>query len=142
MPDIKILTTNPDTGRITLGLPSPPVEISGIDLLVQIVALLYLTNGGRSIVTPDRVGGLRRFLGGNVNLEDPAEFFADIRMMTSQIEQQIKKEQVSTRRPPAERLQELQLIDIIPNEEESSVEIKVAVVNEEQQQQQAVVAVI
>ena len=142
MSDLKILTVDESTGRITPGLPSPPEEISGIELLVQIVALLYLTNGGRSIVTPDRVGGLRRFLGGNVNLEDPAEFFADIRMMTSQIERQIKREQVKTKRVPAERLQELQLIDIIPNEEESSVEIRVAVVNEEQQQQQAVVTVI
>jgi hypothetical protein len=142
MSDLKILTVDESTGRITPGLPSPPEEISGIELLVQIVALLYLTNGGRSIVTPDRVGGLRRFLGGNVNLEDPAEFFADVRMMTSQIEQQIKKEQVATKRPPSERLQELQLIDIIPNEEESSVEIRVAVINEEQQQQQAVVTVI
>jgi len=141
MPDLKILTVDSNTGRIRPGLTSPPEEISGIDLLVQIVALLYLTNGSRSIVTPDRVGGLRRFLGGNTNLDDPSEFFADIRMMTSQIEQQIKQEQVSTRRPPSERLQELQLIDIVPDEEQSAVEIKVAVINEEQQQQQALVTV-
>lgn len=139
MPDIKIINIDPATGQVRLGLSRPPKEISGIDLLVQNVAILYMTNGGRSIIVPDRVGGLRKFLGANVDLDDPAEFFADVRMMTSQIEQQIKREQVSTSRPTSERLEALQLVDIIPNEEDSSVEIRVAVVNEDQQQQQAVV---
>lgn len=139
MPDIKIINIDPATGQVRLGLSRPPKEISGIDLLVQNVAILYMTNGGRSIIVPDRVGGLRKFLGANVDLDDPAEFFADVRMMTSQIEQQIKREQVSTSRPTSERLEALQLIDIIPNEEDSSVEIRVVVVNEDQQQQQAVV---
>jgi hypothetical protein len=108
-------------------------------LLVQIVALLYLTNGGRSIVTPDRAGGLRAFIGSNFDPDDPAELLADLRIMTSQIEQRIKEDQVQTNRPPSERLQSLQLIDLIPDEEQPEVELIVAVVNEEQQQQQAVV---
>jgi hypothetical protein len=141
MPDLKILTLDPNTGRFRPGLTSPPEEIDGIDLLVQNVTLLYLTNGGRSIVTPDRVGGLRQFLGSNFDPDDPSELFADITMMTRQIEQQIKEEQVSTNRPPSERLQSLQLIDIIPDEEEGAIEIRVSVVNEEEQRQQAVVVV-
>jgi hypothetical protein len=141
MSDLKIFSIDPVTGRFKVGIPRPSVEISGIDLLVQNVAQLYLTNGGRSIVTPDRIGGLRQYLGANVDLEDASELFADITMMTRQIEQQIKEEQNSTTRPPSERLQELRFIDIIPDEEESAIEIRVQIVNEEQQQQQALVAV-
>lgn len=141
MSDLKIFSIDPATGRFKVGIPRPSVEISGIDLLVQNVAQLYLTNGGRSIVTPDRIGGLRQYLGANVDLEDPSELFADITMMTRQIEQQIKEEQNSTQRPPSERLQELRFIDIIPDEEQAAIEIRVQIVNEEQQQQQALVAV-
>jgi hypothetical protein len=139
MPDLKLLIRDPATGRLRPGVPSPPEEIEGIDLLVQNVALLYLTNGGRSIVYPDRVGGLRQFIGANFDPNDPSELFADIRVMTNQIEQRIKEEQVQTSRPPSERLLALQLIDIVPDEYQPEIEIIVAVVNEEQQTAQAIV---
>ena len=139
MPNLNILSVDAGTGLLKLGLATPSDEIEGIELLVQIVTILYLTDGGRSITFPDRVGGLRQFLGNNVNPDDPSELMADIRMMTTQIEQQIKQEQTSTGRPPSERLQALQLIDIIPNEADASIEIIVSVMNEEQQTEQAVV---
>lgn len=142
MPNLKILSIDPSTGLLKIGLAAPSDEVEGIGLLVQIVTVLYLTNGGRSITFPDRVGGLRQFLGNNVNPEDPRELMADIRIMTTQIEQQIKQEQTSTRRGPSERLQALQFIDIVPNEADASIDIIVAVMNEEQQTDQAVVRVI
>lgn len=139
MADLKILTRDPATGRLRPGLPSPPESIDGIDLLVQNVALLFLNNGGRSIVFPDRVGGLREFIGSSFDPEDVSEIFADVRLMTSHVEQRIKEEQVSTSRPPSEKLLMLQLIDIIPDADQPEIEIIVAVVNEEQQTAQAVV---
>jgi hypothetical protein len=114
--------------------------VEGIDLLVQIVALLFLLNGGRSISTPGRAGGLRELLGSNLDPDDPAELFADVRLIVSRVEQTIKEEQVRTQRGPSERLQALQLVDIIPDGDNgTSIEVIVAVVNEEQQQAQAVV---
>ena len=139
MSDLKILYADPSTGRLVPRLQSPPELISGIDLLVQIVVLLYLTNGGRSIVSPGRVGGLREFIGANIDPDDPSELFADIQVMTSQIEQRIKEEQIQTNRPPAERLVAIQLIDIVPDDDQPEIEIIVFVVNEEQQTAQAVV---
>lgn len=139
MPDIKVLVRDPTTGRLSIGLSRPPTLASGIDLLVQIVALLFLNNGGRSIVTPGRAGGLRSLLGSNINPDDPAELFADVRLIVSRVEQLIKEEQVRTRRPPSERLANLQLIDIVPDPDNPEFEIVVMVVNEEQQQSQAVV---
>ena len=141
MADLKMLSTDSTTGRMTLGMPSPSQYVEGIDLLVQIVALLFLSNGGRSIVTPDRVGGLRQYIGVNYDIDDPSELFADLRLMTSQIEQQIKEEQVVTRRPPSERLTALHLIDIVPDDDQPEIDIIVSVINEEQQTAQAVVGV-
>jgi len=139
MPDIKILNRNPVNGRLEPGLGSPPQEIEGIDLLVQNVALLFLTNGGRSIAFPGRVGGLREFIGTNFDPTDPSELFADMQVMVSQVEQRIKEEQVNTDRPPSERLLALQLIDIVPDEDQPIIDIIVSVINEEQQTAQAVV---
>ena len=141
MPDLKVLTRDPITGRLTPGISRPPQSVEGIDLLVQIVALLYLNNGGRSIFEPGRAGGLRSFIGLNFDPEDPAELFADLRLMTSRIEQMIKEEQEKTRRTASERLLALQLLDIIPDDVNPEIEIIVQVVNEEQQTQQAVVVV-
>lgn len=141
MPDLKLLISDPATGRLTPGMPRPPQYVEGIDLLVQNVALLFMNNGGRSIVFPDRAGGLRNYIGVNFDIDDPSELFADLRLMTSQVEQQIKEEQVSTSRSPSERLSALHLIDIVPDDEQPEVNIIVAVVNEEQQTAQAVVSV-
>jgi hypothetical protein len=142
MPDLKIFTTNA-YGALVPGIPRPPETVEGIDLLVQIVALLYLNNGGRSIFKPGRAGGLRDYIGLAIDPEDPSELFADLRLMTSRIEQIIKEEQVQTRRPPSERLLSLQLIDIAPGDDDrpDSVELIVAVINEEHSQEQAVVVV-
>jgi hypothetical protein len=139
--NLKVLVADPVTGRLTLGLSRPPVFLDGIDLLVQIVALLLMENGGRSIATPGRAGGLRNLLGSNINPDDPAELFADVRLIVSQVEQTIKEEQVSMNRPPSVRLQSLPLIDIIPDADSTSIEILISVVNEEQQQSQAVVVI-
>lgn len=139
MPDLKMLTLDKTTGRLRLGMPRPPEIIKGIDLLVQSVVLLYLNKGGRSIFLPGRAGGLRSYVGVNYDHEDPAEILADMRLMTSRVEQIIIEEQVLTNRPPSERLLALHVIDIIPDEEQLEIDLQVQVVNEEQQTSQAVV---
>jgi len=141
MPDLKVLITDPNTGRLRVGIPRPPQQVEGIDLLVQIVVLLYLNNGGRSIFAPGRAGGLRDYIGLNHDPDDPSELFADLRLMTSRIEQIIKEEQARTTRPPSERLQSLFVLDIIPDDTQPEIEIQVQVVNEEQTTAQAVVTI-
>ena len=139
MANLKVLFRDPATGRLRLGLPKPSQKVSGIDSLVQNVALLFMTNGGRSIASPGRAGGLRDFLGTSVDFEDPSELFADVRLMVIQVERQIKEEQVKTRRPPSELLLALYLVDIVPDSDQPEIDIIVSVVNQEQQQAQAVV---
>lgn len=134
-----MLITDPSTGRLRLGMPRPPEEVSGIDLLVQIVVLLFLNNGGRSIFSPGRAGGLRNYIGFNHDPDDPSEIFADMRLITSRVEQMVLEEQVQTNRPPSERLLGLRVIDIIPDETQLEIELQVQVINEEQQTAQALV---
>lgn len=134
-----MLITNPSTGRMTVGMSRPPETVSGIELLVQTVVLFYLNNGGRSIFSPGRAGGLREYIGLNYDHEDPSEIFADMRLITSRIEEMIKEEQVKTDRPPSERLITLRVIDIIPDETQLEIELQVQVINEEQQTAQAMV---
>jgi len=141
MPDLKVLTLDSITGRLVLGIPRPPQQVAGIDLLVQIVTLLFLNNGGRSIAEPGRAGGLRNFIGLNFDPEDPSELFADLRLMTSRVEQMIREEQERTNRPASERLLSLSLLDIVPDPVLPEIEIIVQVRNQEQQTSQAVVVV-
>ena len=141
MPDLKVLTRDSITGRLVPGISRPPQQVSGIDLLVQIVTLLFLNNGGRSISEPGRAGGLRNFIGLNFDPDDPSELFADLRLMTSRVEQMIKEEQERTSRPASERLLSLSLLDIVPDPVLPEIEIIVQVRNQEQQTGQAVVVV-
>ena len=130
---LSIFITDPLTGKLIPGVTRPPTYVEGIDKLVQVVALLFLNNGDRSIFAPDRAGGMRSLIGSNIDPEDPSELFADVRIILNRVEQTIKEEQINTSRPPSERLLSLQLVDIVPNEQELAVEIRVGVVNEEQQ---------
>lgn len=139
MPDLKMLSADPNTGRLRPALSRPPESVEGIDLLVQIVALTFLTNPGRSITYPNRGGGLRQFIGSNFDLTDPSELFADLRLLTSQVEQIIKQEQQRTARPPSERLARLQLIDIVPIDNALEVDMIVQIISENQQQTRATV---
>src|SRR6266849_5272489 len=128
--DLKMLLADPTTGALRLGMPRPPEFVSGIDKLVQIVALELMNNGGRSIFRPSAGGGLRVLLGTNVDYDDPSELFADVRITVSRVEGNIKTDQVTTRRPPSERLSTLQIVDLVPDLPNLSVSVLIGVVSE------------
>jgi hypothetical protein len=137
--DLKVLIQDPNTGALTLGLSRPPEYVSGIDKLVQIVVLEILNNGGRSIFRPGAGGGLRALLGTNTDYDDVSELFSDVQVTLARVEENIKRAQVTTSRPPSERLSQLQIVDIVPDEPNLAVEVYLGVVNEEQDLAQAVV---
>jgi hypothetical protein len=138
--DLKVLVSDPTTGALRLGLSRPPQYVSGIDKLVQIVALELLNSGGRSIFNPGGGGGLRALLGTNVDYDDTSELFSDVQVTISRVQQNITTGQVNTSRSPSERLTQLQIVDIVPDENNLEVRVLIGVVNEEQQLGQAVVA--
>ncbi|KKN04625.1 hypothetical protein LCGC14_1095510 [marine sediment metagenome] len=138
--DVKVLKRTAD-GALSLGLDRPPVKIEGIDKLVQIVALTFLTNPGRSIFSPGKGGGIRSLIGSNIDPEEPEELFADVRLMIDRVRDYIVQTQVNTTRPPSERLKELQLVDIVLNDNSDQVEILIAVINDENDVGQALVPI-
>ena len=140
MATLKILVADPASGALSLGLTSPPQYVSGIDLLVQIVALELLNNGGRAIMDPNKSGGLRSLLGSNIDPNDPSEIFADVSLIVSRVATQIKASQTSTGRLPSERLSDLQLVDISTPTADSAY-VYIGVINEEEQVAQAAVAI-
>lgn len=139
--DLKVLIQDPTTGALTLGVPRPPEYVSGIDKLVQIVVLELLNNGGRSIFRPGAGGGIRALLGTNVDYDDVSELFSDVQLTLSRVEDSIKQAQTSTSRPPSERLSQLQIVDIVPDESNLAVEVYLGVVNEQDELADAVVPV-
>ena len=138
--DLQVLTADA-SGALSLGMPTPPRRVSGIDKLVQLVVLALLNVGGRSIFSPGKAGGLRALLGSNIDYDDPSELFADVRLVVSRLEQVIKEDQVLTTRPPSERLAAIQVVDIVPDVSNLEASIVLGVFNEEQKVAQAVVAI-
>lgn len=139
MADIKIVHKDPNTGVLTIGIPRPPQFVSGIDLLVQIVTIELLTSPGRDIIDPDAGGNLRSLIGSNMAFDDEAEIFAEMRVMVSAAEENIKRKQRNSNRPASEQLGQLQLIDIVPDEENLQLEVILRVVSLDQQDTSAIV---
>lgn len=137
--DVRIVTRDPVTGILAVGIPRPPQYISGIDLLVQIVVIELLTSPGRDINDPESGGNLRSLIGANVAFDDEAEVFAEVRIMISATEQNIKRKQRNVQRPASEKLSRLDLIDIVPDEENSQLEVILRIVSLDQQDTQAIV---
>lgn len=136
-----MFTRDENTGRLRLGLSTPPQTVEGIDFLVQLVAMSLLNGGGRSIFNPGRGGGLRQYIGQNYDPEDPAELLADITIIVNRVDQSIKEEQNLVSRHPSERLSEIIIVDLRPNEEAQEIDLIIYVVNEEDKQAQAAIPV-
>lgn len=139
--DVKVFTISA-TGSLVMGVSRPPVMLTGIDKLVQMVALVLLTNPGRSISSPGKGGGIRSLIGTNIDPEAPEELFADIRLMIERTKDYIIQSQANTTRDASERLKDLTLVDIVLKDDSDQGEIVLAVTNQEQDTGQAIVPVI
>ena len=137
--DVKIVTKDPNTGVLSIGMSRPPQFVSGIDLLVQIVVIELLTSPGRDILDPLSGGNLRSLVGSNIAYDDEAEVFAEVRIMITSAERNIKRKQRTTQRPANEKLSSLDLIDIVPDEENLQLEVILRVVSLDQQDTEAIV---
>lgn len=139
MSDVKIVSKDPETGVLSIGISRPPQFVSGIDLLVQVVAIELLHSPGRDIIDPDTGANLRSLIGSSVAFDDESEIFAEIRLMVKAAEDNIKKTQASSNRPSNEQLGRLELMDIVPDEESLQLEIIIRVTSLDQQSTSAVV---
>jgi hypothetical protein len=139
MSDVKIISKDPITGVLSIGISRPPRFVSGIDLLVQIVTIELLHSPGRDVLEPDTGANLRSLIGSNIAFDDEAEIFAEIKLMVQAAENNIKKTQASSSRPANEQLAKLELMDVVPDEESLQLEIIIRVTSLDQQSTDAVV---
>lgn len=137
--NIKVIQKDEATGVLSIGMSRPPQYVSGIDLLVQIVVMEFLSSPGRDILNPGGGGNVRSLLGTNVNFEDEAEIFTEISMMVSATESNIKTIQEAYNRPANEKLARLEMVDIVPDDETMQLEIILRVVSMDQQSTEAIV---
>ena len=137
--DIKVVQKDPVTDTLSIGIPRPPQYISGIDLLVQIIVIELLSSPGRDILNPGGGGNLRSLIGANVNFDDESEIFAEIAMMVSATERNIKQFQEAYGRPANEKLARLDLVDLVPDEENLQLEVILRATSMDQQTAEAIV---
>lgn len=139
MADVRVVSQNRVTGVYSFGMSRPPQFVEGIDLLAQIIVIELMTTPGRNIVDPSAGGNLQSLIGSNVDFDEEAEIFTEIQMMVRAAEENIKDRQANSNRPANEKLGSLQLLDVVPDEDQAQLEIIIKIVSLDQQETEAIV---
>jgi hypothetical protein len=130
MPDIQIIQIDPVTGLSTLGIGDNPVELTGIDLLAQVVALSYLRNPGQDVIDPVEGSGIRQDIGQTtVVTSDQANML--VLQRTTTVETEVLTRQAAAAVvDPTEKLKSLTVLDVASNLENAQVVASIKVLNE------------
>jgi hypothetical protein len=131
MADIQFTQVDPATGIVTLGLTDNPKTLSGLPLLVQVVARAYLSNPGKDVIDPTEGSGLRGDIGQyNYNPNDPATIRLLCIQRTKIVEAEILSRQQGTTTDPAERLASLDVVSVGFDSDTYDTMLQVQVTNE------------
>lgn len=103
---VRVVYVDPVSREISLQFPLIPQYITGIDLLIQVVALAYLTNPGQDINSPDDGSGVREIIG-QIDVVGEEQLKADFLTRTAKIEGEIIANQSTLDLPASERLRSL-----------------------------------
>ena len=109
--DYQMTIVNPNTGQVTLGIPTIPTLLTGLDELVQVVVLSILRNPGKSVLFPVEGSGLRADIGKyNVSTSSPpTELQARVVQAVQTVQQEVISRQDPTQGSPDSRLSSLVL---------------------------------
>jgi len=132
MAEIQITKIDPATRLVTVELPNTPKRLTGIDALIQIVALAYLRNPGRDVFDPDEGSGLRGAIG-QFNLSDSGaeeEFRTLVIQRTDKIQDEILSNQGTDISDPTEQLKKLEIVDLAFDSVTNEGAIRVKLINE------------
>jgi len=129
MADYQIITFDSTTGVATLGIPTVPKRLVGLEKLVQIVALGFLRNPGRNVFAPTEGSGLRAEIG-KYNYNDGAEIRSLVIQRTKIVEKEILSRQKQGEGDPSERLQSLTVTDVAFDSITGETAVRVRVINE------------
>lgn len=125
------LTIKDSNGFISLGLTDNPKRLTGIDLLVQIVALKILKTLDQDVFDPKEGTGIRSDIGTyNFAQGDIEEVRLMIIEKVKKVELEIIVEQGTSIGTVSERLRELRVLDLVIDPDNASVAARIQVINE------------
>ena len=108
-----------------------PKKLTGIDKLVQIVALSFLRNPGKSVLAPNEGSGLRAEIGQfNFSSGDGTEIKSLAVQRTRAVEQEVIGRQSPTTGTPEDRLSKITVLDFAYDSSSSSAALRVKIYNE------------
>ena len=126
MSDLRLIKIDPVTRIITL--EASPKQISGSELLVQIVVLSLLNVPGKDVLDPNKGGGIPSLIGYNIYDEDT--IFSDIAERVSKTQEEILDDQIGLRIDPEEKLKEIIIKEVSRGGSEDEISLRLQIVNE------------
>jgi hypothetical protein len=129
--DLKILRLKAD-GTIYFDISDTPSYVSGIDLLVQMVAIAYLENPGQDISNPTEGSGVRTLIG-QFDMVNQKDLKVEFLTRTTKIEREIIQRQTNLDIRPDEKLKKLNILSLNINSDTSELIAEVAIENQADQ---------
>lgn len=135
--EILVIYIDPATKRVTFRIQ--PKVVSGVLKLTQIVLLSLLNIPGQDVLNPEEGGGIPELIGFNFGEGELNEIAAEVTRRVRKTEAEVLDQQIGLTIPPAERLREIQIINIEQGDGIDSVFVRLRIINELGQQQDVVI---
>ena len=127
--DFPLITFNSETGLAEVGIPKTPKGLFGIKVLVQIVVIAILKNGGQDVLMPNEGSGLRSMIG-QYNFTEPNAIKSEVVQRIGLIEKQIIANQAGFIVPSAEKLKKLTVLSVVADNTTGAAAVRIQVYNE------------
>lgn len=127
--DFPLINFDPTTGIATVGIPTVPRRLTGINKLVQVVVIAVLKNGGQAVIDPEQGSGLRAMIG-YFNYTTPTEVQVEVLKRIKLIEQQIISNQANFSLQSSEKLTSLKVLQVATDPVTGATAVKIKVNNQ------------
>lgn len=125
--DIQCIAIDPETRRVSIKLG--PRIVTGSTKLLQIVVLSLLNVPGKDVLDPGQGGGLPSLIGTNIDPSDETEIFSEVVRRVKKSQREIIQNQIGLNLPAAERLVELQIVNIQSGDSADAVDVQIRVLD-------------
>ena len=126
MSDLRLIKIDPITREVTI--EASPKQISGSELLVQVVVLSLLNIPGKDALEPNKGGGIPSLIGYNIYDEDT--IFSDIAERVAKTQEEVLDDQIGLLIDPEEKLKEIVIKEISRGGNEDEILLRLQIINE------------
>lgn len=128
--DFSITTADPVTGIVTVGIPTVPKILTGLNKLVQWVTLNFLKDPGRDVITPNAGAGFRAMIGQYNYTFGGNEIQARVILTVKQQQAAIIAQQAAAPGDPNEMLQSLTVENMAFDQNTGDLVVSITVENQ------------